>query len=90
MSNYAFALNYFNDSVQLKIWNRYGEILNQFYPQTFTVEECLEDWCVDQGYGFVGHAFTNKYDGTLVGTFDFVKPPQDKIVFSTMVVGGPL
>lgn len=35
---------------RLEIWDRFGIIGDWDYPMTFTIEECLEDWCEERGH----------------------------------------
>lgn len=72
MNRRTFTVDFFEDSVQLRVWDRYGGILKYLYPQTFTVEECLEDWCVEHNYGFVNHIVNDFFVTHETGTFDFV------------------
>lgn len=71
MSSHTFTFYYFNDSVQLKVWNRYEVVYKKYYPQTYTVEECLEDYCDTRGRGYVSHYIRDHEDNGLQGTFDF-------------------
>lgn len=84
MSSRTFTFYYFNDSVQLKLWPRYGAIFDDYYPQTYTVQECLEDFCDRIGYGFVDYQITGDTSFGATGTFDFVTQ-RGEIIFSKAV-----
>lgn len=70
MNDYTFTFYYFSDAVVLKIWSRHGTIYNQQYPLTYTIQECIEDWCENIGYGFISHTITDILNNTKSGTFN--------------------
>ena len=81
MSKYDFTFYYSEGSVQLKVWNRYGAVYDKYYPQTYTPQECIEDYCDSLGWGFVSCVIEDHENIGLRGSFDFVTCP-DKFVFS--------
>lgn len=83
MSRYTFTFYFFDATVQLKVWNRYGAIYDAYYPQTYTVQECLEDYCDALGWCLVSHDVAEHEHIGLHGEFHFVT-----MVDSATAVGG--
>lgn len=86
MSSLTFTFCYSNNTVRLKVWNRYGKVYEWNYPLTYTIQECLEDFCDSWGYRFVSHVVTDTTTVGLAGMFNFVTPGA-KIVFSGDITG---
>lgn len=72
MVSYTFTFYFYGDSVQLKVWDSYRPIFDKYYPQTYTVQECLEDYCDEFGAYFVLHYIVDHDNIGQRGKFGFV------------------
>lgn len=52
MSWFTFIV-YRHNRIRLEVWSRHGVLGNWYYPMTYTIKECLEDWCENRGHQFV-------------------------------------
>ena len=68
---------YHSDPNRLEVWKRYGVVGSWDYPITFTIRECVEDWCEEQGNHLVDFKISlpNSWDsgGIESGLFKYIK-----------------
>lgn len=72
MVSYSFTFYFYGDSVQLKVWDTPRLLFDKYYPQTYTVQECLEDYCDEVGAYPVLRLIENNDNIGLRGKFEFV------------------